>query len=219
MIYIVFYSDYQNFCNYRMIWSIVLVLQGIKVFIASCSYFPVHREQGVWLAVGGGWSWSRTTKQLNNQQPSNDDSCGTYEDKGLSNTSFWRGPKSTPPFSDAHPPVAAPLPNHCSRLSSAKKQCEKMEPRKIEDVFKARYTGHIGRQGVVFFHDDGGRRVKGWQQYKKPHTHTHTLAHTHTHRCLKLTVHKTVKSSNWNRGGGGESLRNICACFVVEIFF
>lgn len=223
-----------------MIWSIVLLLEGIKVYYCKLLILMTYDEIYLfsWLEIpvpwfffqcignkecdlrwAGGWSWSRTTKQLNNQQPSNDDSCGTYEDKGLSNTSFWRGPKPTPPFSDAHPPVAAPLPNHCSRLSSAKKQCEKMEPRKIEDVFKARYTGHIGRQGVVFFHDDGGRRVKGWQQYKKPHTHTHTLAHTHTHRCLKLTVHKTVKSSNWNRGGGGESLRNICACFVVEIFF
>jgi len=38
------------------------------------------------------------------EQPTtdNDDSCGTYEDKGLSNTSFWRGPKPTPPWVSSH---------------------------------------------------------------------------------------------------------------------
>jgi len=53
----------------------------------------------------------------------------------------------------------------------------------------------------------------GWQQYKKTHTHTHA------HFCLKLTVHKTVKSSSWKRGGGGENSAKYMRVFEVEIFF
>jgi len=102
-----------------------------------------------WAKGGGAKQDSQTTEQPTTD---NDDSCGTYEDKGLSNTSFWRGPKPTPPFSVIATPFWA-----------QKKQCEKMEPRKIEDVFKAGTQTILADwgwpRGVVFFWGVRGQGV------------------------------------------------------------
>lgn len=62
---------------------------------------------------------------------SDDDSCGTYEDKGLSNTSFWRG--STCPASNPAPASPRPLPRKHPPLHSGLAKKSKENERRKEN--------------------------------------------------------------------------------------